>query len=98
MSQAIAVMEKNTISSSLEVANMDIANEKYSRFVNIDQQILTQAEFKEGQNLPLNETIASVFYQKTAHLQDHDFIKMDRDMLQTIGFKNTMPSQKTPTP
>ena len=89
----IARMDDN-LSSSLEVANMDIANEKYSKFVNVNQQILSQAEFKEAQNLPLNETIASVFYQKTAHLQDHDFIQIDRDMLQTIGFKNTFAVKK----
>ena len=89
----IARMDDN-LSSSLEVANMDIANEKYSKFVNVNQQILSQAEFKEAQNLPLNETIASVFYQKTAHLQDHDFIQIERDMLQTIGFKNTFGVKK----
>ena len=89
----IARMDDN-LSSSLEVANMDIANEKYSKFVNVNQQILSQAEFKEAQNLPLNETIASVFYHKTAHLQDHDFIQIERDMLQTIGFKNTFGVKK----
>ena len=80
--------------TSLEVANMNVANEKYANFVDVNQTELTQAQFKEAQNLPLNETVASVFFQKTAHLQDHDFIKIDRDMLQTIGFKNTFTVKK----
>ena len=84
----------NTMTSSLEVANMNVANEKYANFVNVNQTELTQAQFKQAQNLPLNETVASVFFQKTAHLQDHDFIKIDRDMLQTIGFKNTFAVKK----
>ena len=80
--------------SSLEVASMDIANERYSDFVNVNQTELSQLQFKEAQNLPLNETIASVFFRKTSHLQDHDFIQIDRDMLQTIGFKNTFTHKK----
>ena len=84
----------NTMTSSLEVANMNVANEKYANFVNVNHTELTQAQFKEAQNLPLNETVASVFFRKTAHLQDHNFVKIDRDMLQTIGFKNTFAVKK----
>ena len=92
-------MDQNTgivsaIPSSLEVANMDIAHQKYANFVNINNEELTQAQFKEALNLPLNEKVASVFFQKTAHLGDNDFIKIDREMLQMIGFKNNFSVKK----
>ena len=38
---------------------------------------------------PLNERIASLFSEKTAHLEDHEFIKIAREMLQMIGFTNS---------
>ena len=92
-------MDQNTgivsaIPSSLEVANMDIAHQKYANFVNINNEELTQAQFKEALNLPLNEKVASAFFQKTAHLGDNDFIKIDREMLQTIGFTNTFKEKR----
>ena len=37
---------------------------------------------------PLNDQCASVFYEKTSHLKDTEFVEIDRPMLELIGFKN----------
>ena len=74
--------------STMEVANLKQAHEKYDDFVDIYGPVLTFSEFRKKCNFPLNEEFASVFYAKTAHLNDTDFIEIDRAMLQMIGFKN----------
>ena len=44
----------------------------------------------EIQNLQLtHEQCAAVFYSKTVHLGDMDFIEVDRQMLEILGFNNT---------
>ena len=76
--------------STLEITNMKHAEEQYGDFVDIHGPVLTIAEFQKRRNLPLNEQISSVFYSKTAHLSDNDFIEIDRSVLEMIGFKNTV--------
>ena len=78
----------------LDVQDMKLAQDQYADFVDIHRPILSIAEFKEQCNLALNEKCASVFYAKTAHLKDNDFIEIDRSILETIGFKNTFTEQK----
>ena len=78
----------------LEIQDMKLAQDQYADFVDIHRPILSIAEFKEQRNLALNERCASVFYAKTAHLKDNDFIEIDRSILETIGFKNTFVEQK----
>ena len=80
--------------SVLDVVDMNVAHDQYNSFVDIHRPLLSIAEFKERRNLPLNEKCASVFYAKTAHLRDCDFIEIDRSILETIGFKNTFSKQK----
>ena len=41
----------------------------------------------------MNSVLLS-FMEKTIHLQDTDFIEIDRQMLQMIGFKNTLIEKK----
>lgn len=76
--------------STLEITNMKHAEEQYGDFVDIHGPVLTIAEFQKRRNLPLNEQISSVFYSKTAHLSDNDFVEIDRSVLEMIGFKNTV--------
>ena len=76
--------------SSLEITNMKYAEEQYGDFVDIHGPVLTIAEFQKRRNLPLNEQISSVFYSRTAHLSDNDFVEIDRSVLEMIGFKNTV--------
>ena len=81
-------MEKALIPSSLEVTNTKYAEEQYGDFVDVHGPILTISEFQKRRNLPLNEQCSSVFYSKTAHLTDIDFVEIDRPILEMIGFKN----------
>ena len=87
-------MENSIVPSSLEVTNMTYAEEQYGDFVDIHNKVLTMSEFQKKRNLPLNEQCASVFYSKTAHLTDNDFVEIDRSVLQLIGFKNNFSEQK----
>ena len=73
---------------SLEITNLQNAHEKYDSVVEIHRPMMTISEFKEQQNLPLNDQCCSVFYEKTSHLKDTDFVEIDRPMLELIGFKN----------
>ena len=76
--------------SSLEITDTKYTEEQYGDFVDIHGPVLTIAEFQKRRNLPLNEQCSSVFYSKTAHLNDNDFVEIDRSILETIGFKNTV--------
>ena len=87
-------MENSIVPSSLEVTNMTYAEEQYGDFVDIHNKVLTMSEFQKRRNLPLNEQCASVFYSKTAHLTDNDFVEIDRSVLEMIGFKNNFSEQK----
>jgi hypothetical protein len=87
-------MEGAIVPSVLDVTNMTYAEEQYGDFVNINSPILSLSQFKEKRGLPLNEKCADIFYSKTAHLGDNDFIKIDREMLQLIGFANTFKAKK----
>ena len=87
-------MEGAIVPSVLEVTNMTYAEEQYGDFVNINSPVLSLSQFKEKRGLPLNEKCADIFYSKTAHLGDNDFIKIDREMLQMIGFTNTFKEKK----
>ena len=78
----------------LDVQDLKLAQDQYADFVDIHRPILSIAEFKEQRNLALNERCATVFYAKTAHLKENDFIEIDRSILETIGFKNTFTEQK----
>ena len=80
--------------SALDVGNLKQAHEQYDDFVDVYGPVLTLSEFVTRRNLQLNEQCASVFYAKTAHLNDIDFVEVDRTMLNLIGFKNTFVKQK----
>ena len=80
--------------SALDGEKLKQAHEKYDDFVDVYGPVLTLSEFRNKCNFPLNEEFASVFYAKTAHLNDTDFIEIDRDMLQMIGFKNNFSESK----
>ena len=80
--------------SALDVVDLNVAHDQYDSFADIHRPVLSIAEFKERRNLPLNEKCALVFYAKNAHLRDCDFIEIDRSILETIGFKNTISEQK----
>ena len=67
-------MEGAIVPSVLEVTNMTYAEEQYGDFVNINSPVLNMSQFKEKRGLPLNEKCADIFYSKTAHLGDNDFI------------------------
>ena len=82
------------ISPALEVVNMTYAQEKYGDFVDILNPILSISDFKQKRNLPLNEQCSSVFYAKTAHLKDIDYVEIDRPILEMIGFKNIFSIKK----
>ena len=79
---------------SLQITNLQNAHEKYDSVVEIHRPMLTISEFKEQQNLPLNDQCCSVFYEKTSHLKDTDFVEIDRPMLELIGFKNLFMEKK----
>ena len=81
-------------SSSLEITNITYAQEQYGNFVDIHQPLFTISEFQKRRNLPLNKQCSSVFYAKTAHLNDIDFVEIDRSILQMIGFKNSFSETK----
>ena len=89
-------MEQESIvmTSLLEVQNIQHAHEQYNDFVDISGPLLNISEFKTRQGLPLNEQCAAVFYGKIAHLKDTEFVELDREMLQMIGFKNTFSKKK----
>ena len=82
-------MEQESIvtTSLLEIQNLQYAHEQYNDFVDISGPLLNISEFKTRRGLPLNEQCAAVFYGKIAHLKDTDFVELDRQMLQLIGFK-----------
>ena len=77
-------MENTIIAPTLDVVNMTYAQEKYGEFVNILNPVLSISEFKEKRNLPLNDQCSSVFYAKTAHLRDIDFVEIDRSILEML--------------
>lgn len=83
-------MQNAIVPSSLDVSNTKYAEEQYGDFVDVHGPILTISEFQKRRNLPLNEQCSSVFYSKTAHLTDIDFVEIDRPILEMIGFKNTV--------
>jgi len=87
-------MEGDIVPSVLEVTNMTYAREQYGDFVDTNSPVLNISQFKEKRGLPLNEKCADIFYSKTAHLGDNDFIKIDREMLQLIGIKNKFTEKK----
>ena len=89
-------MEEGAIISTsiLEMKDLQLAHDQYDDFVDVCGPLLTVAEFKTRRGLPLNEQCAAVFYEKTVHLKDNDFIEIDRQMLQMIGFKNTFTEKK----
>ena len=80
--------------SALDGEKLKQAHEKYDDFVDVYGPVLTLSEFRNKCGFPLNEEFSSVFYAKTAHLNDTDFIEIDRDMLQMIGFKNDFSERK----
>ena len=82
--------------STLDVRNMDVAHAKYGEFVDVRHDPLTQSEFKDARQLPLNEEFASVFFHKVSHLQDRDFIEIDRIILETkrSGLKTVLFNKK----
>ena len=89
-------MEQQSIvtTNTLEIQNLQYAHEQYDDFVDIHGPLLNVSEFKTRRGLQLNEQCAAVFYWKTIHLKDTDFIEIDRQMLQMIGFKNTFNEKK----
>ena len=90
-------METNTIicrQDSLMVSNLEHAHEKYGNFVDIYQPMLDIPMFRHKCKLPLNEECDAVFYTKTAHLKDTDYIEIDRSILEMIGFKNIFIKKK----
>ena len=87
-------MDTVIISPTLEVVNMTYAQEQYGDFVDILNPLLSISDFKQKRNLPLNEQCSSVFYAKTAHLKDIDYVEIDRPILEMIGFKNIISSKK----
>ena len=78
----------------LTVADMRVAHDKYDSFVDVHFPMLTIVDFVQKLQLPLNEQCASVFFEKTAHLNDNDFIEIDRPILEIIGFKNKFIERK----
>ena len=89
-------MEQQSIvtTNTLEIQNLQYAHEQYDDFVDIHGPLLNVSEFKTRRGLLLNEQCAAVFYEKTVHIKDTDFIEIDRQMLQMIGFKNTFIEKK----
>ena len=89
-------MNENSIVpvNTLEITSLQYAHEQYDEFVDISCPLLTVPEFKTRRKLPLNEQVAAALYGKTVHLKDFDFIEIDRQMLQMIGFKNTLSKKK----
>ena len=89
-------MNENSIVpvNTLEITSLQYAHEQYDEFVDISCPLLTVPEFKTRRKLPLNEQVAAALYGKTVHLKDSDFIEIDRQMLQMIGFKNTWSEKK----
>ena len=81
-------MDLDVTMFTLSVTTMQLAREKYNNFANIHLPVLSLIEFIRAQNLPLNEQCASVFFNRIDHLQDDDFIEIDRPILEMIGFKN----------
>ena len=84
----------NSNAYTLAITNMDVAHERYDSFVDIRFPVLSLTDFVRKQQLPLNEQCAFVFFEKTAHLKDTDFIEIDRPILETVGFKNCYVQQK----
>ena len=82
------------IPHSLEVNNLQYANEKYDSFVDIHSPMLDVADFRVKRELPLNEECDAVFYEKTSHLKDTDYLEIDRSILEIIGFKNKFVEKK----
>ena len=41
-----------------------------------------------------NEEHSSLFYEKTQHLKDNDFVEIDREILQMMGFKHIFCKKK----
>ena len=89
-------MEQQLIvtTSTLKIQNLQYAHEQYDDFVDIHGPLLNVSEFKTRRGLALNEQCAAVFYEKTMNLKDTDFIEIDRQMLQMIGFKNVFNEKK----
>ena len=84
----------NNNARTLAITDMELAHDRYDNFVNIHFPVLSLTEFVEKRQLPLNEQCASVFFEKTAHLTDTDFIEIHRPILETVGFKNCYVQQK----
>ena len=87
-------MSEVVVTPSLDVIDLQHAHEQYDNFVVIAFPMLCLQEFKERRQLPLNDTCASVFFAKTAHLKETDFLEIDRLILEMIGFKNNWIEKK----
>ena len=71
----------NNNARTLAITDMDVAHNRYDAFVNVHFPVLSLIEFVQKRQMPLNEQCASVFFDKTAHLTDSDFIEIDRPIL-----------------
>ena len=68
---------------------MDVRTQtKYDDLVDIRLPILSLTKFIHARDVQLNEHCVSVFFEKTALLNDTDFVQMDCCILETIGYKN----------
>ena len=68
---------------------MDVRTQtKYDDLVDIRLPILSLTKFIHARDVQLNENCVSVFFEKTALLNDTDFVQMDCCILETIGYKN----------
>ena len=61
----------------------------FDSIIDIHSPVLTIFEFQKKRNLTLNEQCLEVFFDKTVHLKGSDFVEIDRNILEFIGFKNT---------
>ena len=81
---------------TLKFTNIQTAYEQYDEFVQATYAFgqLSLEDFRIRRQMPLNAQCSHIFLTKTSHLNDKDFIEIDRPMLNMIGFKNVWVQQK----
>ena len=74
--------------------NMFFVRTNINIFVITTMETVTLTVDKQQDQLPLDEQCFSALHSITAHLNDNDFVEINRPILQLIGFRNSFIEKK----
>ena len=71
-----------------------LATATYESLINERKGPLKFREYVSERGYQLNEAYVDVFYHKIAHLEETDFVEIDRSILETFGYSNLFKIKK----